>query len=144
MNIPTHRIFDASSRLFALTLALTPVALHAQSVLPLHIGFYSSASCNDPPNAALLHFDGQNLNGAHSASCHDEVSRLGTHAYRVKQSCPAEQQGNGSAAYPTSASRQLSVTSAVSFTLITEGDANPPVRYRFCGRTLTGASSPKP
>jgi len=141
MNSSSSRTFNKSKRRFALLLVLLPVVLHAQAVLPLRVGFYSSNNCKDPPNAALLHFDGRNLNGAHSAFCRDKVTRLGTHAYRLEESCPAEQQAKSAAAYPISSLRRLTAISATSFSLVDNGNENLPMRYRFCGIALDGHSS---
>ncbi len=138
MNIPEQLHIRACVARTALLLMMLPIALHAQATLPLRIGFYSSDDCKDPPNAALLHFDGRNLNGAHSAACRDTVTDVDLRTYRLQQSCPAEQQANGVTAYATSSSRQLVVTSAESFSLFADGHENLPVRYRFCGTTLDG------
>ena len=141
MNTHAHRIGHGSKRRLAWLLLLSPMVIHAQSAPPLPVGFYSSANCKHPPNAALLHFDGKNLNGAHSAACRDKVSSLGSHAYRLDQSCPAEQYAEGSAAYATSTSRHLSVESATSFVLVDSSDAKHSERYRYCGTMLDGHSS---
>jgi|GEM_PF-5402790 hypothetical protein len=142
MNTPACRIRILSTPRIALLLALLPMVLHAQPVVPLHVGFYSSDSCEDPPNAVLLHFDGQNFNGAHSASCRDAVTRTGVHTYHLQQSCPSQQQAGNVTAHPTSHSRQLSVTSAVSFTISDDDDhEGVPVHYRFCSTTLDGHPS---
>ncbi len=141
MNIPGHVRVRVCVAHTTLLLMMLPVALHAQATLPLRIGFYSSDDCKDPPNAALLHFDGRNLNGAHSAACRDAVTDVDLRTYRLRQSCPAEQQSNGALAYPTSSSRQLVLTSAESFTLSVDGHGNLPVRYRFCSTTLDGHHS---
>jgi len=135
------RIYHGPKRHLAWLLLLSSMVTHAQSALPLPIGFYSSADCKHPPNAALLHFDGKNLNGAHSAACRDRVSNLGPGAYQLEQSCPAEQHAEGSAAYATSTLRQLSVQSATSFVLVDGSDVKHAERYRYCGSTIDGQGS---
>lgn len=130
----------ASKRPFASLLLMLPMVLHAGSALPLRAGFYSSDSCNDPPNAVLLHFDGKDLNGAHSASCHDKVTKLGANVYRLDESCPAEHLAK-SDAYPLSVAQRLTVQSSSSFTLVTVGRSDTVLRYRFCGTTLDGRNS---
>ena len=134
-------IYQGAKRHLAWLLLLSSMVTHAQSALPLPVGFYSSADCKHPPNAALLYFDGKNLNGAHSVACRDRVSSLGAGAYRLEQSCPAEQRAAGSAAYATSTSRQLSVQSATSFVLVDGSDVKHAERYRYCGTTIDGQSS---
>jgi len=141
MKTLSYRNLHGEKRHLAWLLLLSSMAIHAQSALPLRVGFYSSADCKDPPNAALLHFDGKNLNGAHSAACRDKVSKLDSGAYRLDQSCPAEQHAEGSAAYATSTSRQLTVQSATSFVLVDGSDAKHAERYRYCGATIDGQSS---
>ena len=135
------RIYYGAKRHLAWLPLLSATVAYAQSALPLPIGFYSSSDCKHPPNAALLHFDGKNLNGAHSAACRDRVSSLGPGAYRLEQSCPAEQRAEGSAAYVTSTSRQLSVQSATSFVLVDGSGVKHTERYRYCGTTIDGQGS---
>lgn len=130
-------ISHGSKRHFAWALLMLPMVLHARSALPLRAGFYSSDSCNDPPNAVLLHFDGKDLNGAHSASCHDKVTKLGAHVYRLDESCPAEHLAR-SHVYSVSASQRLTIQSPSSFALVDVGRSNTVLHYRFCGATLEG------
>jgi hypothetical protein len=125
---------------FAWMILMLPMVLHATSALPLRAGFYSSDSCNDPPNAALLHFDGKNLNGAHSASCHDKVTRLGAHVYRLDESCPAEHLAKGDV-YSVLVSQRLTIQSPSSFALVDVGRSDSALHYRFCGTTLEGHRS---
>jgi hypothetical protein len=49
-----------------------PPGVH--DLLPLRHGRYSSSTCVDPANAALLFYDGKSLNGVHSAACKATVS----------------------------------------------------------------------
>lgn len=119
----------------AWVLLMLPIVLHARSTLPLRAGFYSSGACNNSPNAALLHYDGRNLNGAHSASCHDKVARLSVKVYRLDESCPAENLGEGEA-YSLTASQHLTIESPSSFDLADIGRSGDVSHYRFCGTTL--------
>jgi hypothetical protein len=128
-------ISNGSKQHFAWVLLVLPMVLHARSALPLRTGFYSSDSCNDPPNAALLHFDGRNLNGAHSASCHVKVTRLSAQVYRLDESCPADHLARGNV-YSVWSSQRLTIRFPSSFALVNVGRSNAVLHYRFCGTTL--------
>jgi hypothetical protein len=130
------RVSNVAKCRFAMLFSLLPMLSYAHSDLPIRAGFYSSGSCKDPANAALLHFDGKKLTGAHSAACHDEMVKLGLHVFRVVETCPAERLANAGPVNAISISQNLTVQSVTSFALVDAGRPNAPVRYRFCGTTL--------
>jgi hypothetical protein len=121
-------------RLVALIL-LSPALSQAQTHLPVRVGFYSSADCSDPPNASLLHFDGKNLTGAHSATCVDDVVQIAAHRFRLEQRCPAQQVGQAVPATATSQVRIVTINPGpdASFDLLgnTSGSKDP-IHYHLC------------
>lgn len=64
-------------------------------VLPLKHGFFVSggSTCEDPPNAALLRYDGVGLNGAHSRDCQIKVLSAKDRTYRIEQTCTEAGEG---------------------------------------------------
>ncbi|WP_158884168.1 hypothetical protein [Rhodanobacter sp. L36] len=119
-------------RLVALILLL-PALSQAQTHLPVRVGFYSSADCSDPPNASLLHFDGKNLTGAHSAACVDDTVQIAAHRFRLKQRCPAQQVGQAVPATATSQLRIVSINQDASFDLLGNASGSrDPIHYHLC------------
>jgi hypothetical protein len=57
--------------------------------LPLKHGYFvaDGSTCEDPPNAALRHFDGKGLSGAHTRDCRIEVIAASGKTYEIAQSC---------------------------------------------------------
>lgn len=57
--------------------------------LPLKHGYFvaDGSTCEDPPNAALRHFDGKGLSSAHTRDCRIEVIEAKGKAYEIAQSC---------------------------------------------------------
>lgn len=51
-------------------------------------------ACQDPPNAAILSWDGFTFSGAHSSQCRSKIVHLDKNRYRVNLSCSAR--GDGS------------------------------------------------
>jgi hypothetical protein len=105
----------------------------AGDLLPLHHGRYSSSSCDQAANAALLFFDGKSLNGAHSQACTMSLVKKTGATFVVTQTCPAEQVGSSVPARLTTLTETIHVKTSDSFELSTSRDDE--IRnYRFCSK----------
>lgn len=97
-------------------------------VYRLKPGLYvaTSSRCEAPPNAAILHYDGHGLSGAHSRACHVTIlSRKGS-TFVVRQSCIAA----GAGPAPREEERQtVIVQDALTFSVRTPSGQTS---YRYC------------
>jgi hypothetical protein len=103
----------------------------ARDLLPLRHGRYSSSTCVDPANAALLFYDGRSLNGVHSAGCKLAVIQHTAKSYLVTQTCRAEQVASAIDAPPIQLEDTLVVLSRESFELWTN-DTSELRTFRRC------------
>lgn len=97
-------------------------------IYPLKPGFYvaDGADCKSPANAALLHYNGRGLSGAHSSACKASVRSRRGRIYTVVQSCI----DSGSGPAPRSKeSQQITVHDTARFTQTIAGRATS---YHYC------------
>jgi len=84
-----------------LILALAGLFLPSDAIgqspsITLRSGTYvlDGVACQDPPNAAILSWDGFTFSGAHSSRCRSQIAHLEKKRYQVKLTCSAR--GDGS------------------------------------------------
>lgn len=118
-------------RLAALAALIVTPAM-AADLLPLHRGNYSSSTCDDPPNAALLTFDGTSLTGAHTSACTSHVVKRTPAHYSLTQTCPAQQIGGEIAARAMVITEEVVILSDDSFRLSTSANSADARTFHRC------------
>lgn len=106
----------------------------AADLLPLHRGNYSSTTCNDPPNAALMTYDGQLLTGAHTSACKTRVMKTTSDRYSLTQTCPAEQVGGAAPAREMVVTEEVVILSSDSFQLSTNANSADARTFHRCSK----------
>jgi hypothetical protein len=106
----------------------------AGDLLPLHHGSYSSAACDDPPNAALLDYDGTSLTGAHTAACTTHLVKHEANHYVLRETCPAEHIGGETMARALDVTENIVILSADSFRLSTTTNASDARTFHRCAK----------
>jgi hypothetical protein len=109
-------------------------AASATDLLSIHHGTYSSTTCDDAPNAALLDYDGRSLTGAHTSACVTRVLRHAHDEYILRETCPAEQAGGANVARELLVTETLVVMSADSFRLVTDANAGDARTFHRCAK----------
>jgi hypothetical protein len=111
---------------------LTPLAIFSQlPQLTLKRGIYvrKNLSCQEPPLAAIMSWDGAGFSGAHSSKCTARVEKQHGNLFVVHNTCAAS--GDGT---PTSSAyvEEFSLTRLSAFSFRLSKGNNPPSAYRWC------------
>jgi len=105
----------------------------AQAPLALKHGVYvqTGTPCTDPPNAAIVLWDGIGFSGAHDSKCTtmaDPPKKNGTR--RITTTCNAL--GDGTPTQSSTVTQRITLRGDHSFTLKGEDGAGKPSGYRWC------------